>query len=106
MGGSGGADDNYLDLAHLRQLLGLLLDMDVAEFEAPGIKVAFKTNTYDSHLPLKGRTVEQVLVDEDRSTSSKPVRGFSDSGQKDVWHNPALWAGQSGKVLKFDGSFE
>lgn len=96
-----------MDLAHLRDLLGLLRDMGVAAFSAGGIAVTFKDGGNDDseiggiHVPLKGRTKEKVVDDEDGSTSSKPVAGF-----KDLWHNPNLWPNQAGKVIKFDGTLE
>lgn len=92
-----------LDLAHLRDLLGLLSEFRVAGFSAGGISVTFKAED-EPTVPLLGRTRTEAIRDEDASTSSRPIAGFSES--KDGWRNPNLWPSQAGRVLKFDGSLE
>jgi len=92
-----------LDLAHLRDLLGLLNEFRVAGFSAGGISVTFKAED-ESIVPLQGRTRTEAIKDEDASTSSKVVSGFGE--RKDGWHNPNLWPSQAGRTLKLDGSYE
>jgi len=96
-----------IDLAHLRDLLSLLKDMDVAAFSAGGVNVAFRVpEPGEVRVPLAGRKLAQVLQDEDASTSSRPVSGFNSLEARDGFKNPNLWPGQGGRVLRFDGSFE
>ena len=98
-----------LDLAHLRDLLGLLNEFRVAGFSAGGISVTFRAED-ESIVPLQGRTRAEAIKDEDASTSSRVVSGFGgfadSANRKDGWHNPNLWPSQAGRVLKFDGSYE
>lgn len=97
--------DDPIDLAYLRDLLGLLRDMEVAAFTAEGFAVSFKQSGQfdpEAHVPFAGRPQAQVIEDEDRSTSSSRVRGFTEA--RDGFRNPNLWPGQAGKVLQFDGS--
>lgn len=84
----------------------LLRDSDVVAFSAGGIQVTFKDPqpNFEHRVPLRGRTPEQVLLDEDRGTSSAPIRGFSEI--KDGFKHPSLWPGQAGKTLKLNGEFE
>lgn len=89
-----------LDLAYLRDLLSLLQEKGVSGFTCPGFAVTF-SESESEHVPAVGRTVEEVAQDEDRSTSSRRVKGFQDVS---TWTHPSLWPAQGGKVLKFDGS--
>lgn len=104
------SDGVELDLAHLRDLLSLLRDMDVAAFSGAGFQVSFKTGEpFEGRVPLVGRSPGQTLKDEDRSTSSTQVSGFEFARRyenKDGFKHPTLWPGQNGKVLKFNGSLE
>lgn len=93
-----------LDLAHLRDLLALLRDNEVAAFSGAGFQVSFKDSPPPP--PLMGRTRLAAMEDDDRSTSSRQVAGFSADAPKDGWRNPALWPSQAGRTLKLDGSFE
>ena len=93
-----------MDIAHLRDLLSLLREHRVEAFSAGGLQVTFKDD--EVSLPLVGRSEVQVVEDESRSTSSKRVKGFSDTESTNIWDNPALWPAQGGRRLRFDGSLE
>lgn len=93
------ADGTPMDLAYLRDLLSLLSEFRVKGFTLGNLAVAFGQDELDP--PQVGRTVEQIVLDEGRSTSSRQVKGFD--GQN-IWKHPALWQTQGGKPLKFDGS--
>lgn len=88
-----------MDLAYLRDLLSLLSEFRVKGFTLDNLAVAFSEAEVDP--PLVGRTIEEVVVDENRSTSSRRVRGFDG---KNLWEHPSLWPTQAGRPLKFDGS--
>jgi len=76
--------------------------MRVAEFKYGNFGVSFQAS---EQVPLHGRTPDEVLQDEDRSTSSRRITGLVPE-VKDGWKNPNLWPTQGGKILKFDGSLE
>jgi hypothetical protein len=93
-----------LDLAHLRDLLGLLRDMQVHQFSAGGISVGFHGKGYE---PPEMTAAEKAaeMTDDGHSTSNRRVSGFSKESIT-AWNNPLLWPGQNGKRLRFDGSLE
>ena len=95
------ADDTevveLMDLAHLRDLLGVLRDNDVHSFQAGGITVVFNDKETVSY-PVAGTPVAAATVaDDGHSTSTKRVGGFN---------HPSLYPWQNGKILRFDGSLE
>lgn len=92
-----------LDLAHLRDLLSLLREMDVQAFQVPGMSVGFQERS-DEERALSRLTPEQ-REDAERGTSAKPVAGFN-PGDTAGFKNPKLWAATNGKRLKLDGSYE
>lgn len=92
-------DDTPMDLAYLRDLLSLLSEFRVKGFTLGNLAVAFSEAEVDP--PLVGRTLEEVVVDENRSTSSRRVKGFDG---KNLWEHPSLWPTQAGRPLKFDGT--
>ena len=102
-----------MDLAYLRDLLGVLTNFRVAAFSHAGFGITFHPVQSDDAgsgyiVPLKGRTKEKAVEDEDGQTSSVPVRGFNFKVQDvdNPWKNPVLWPAQHGRVLKFDGTYE
>lgn len=97
-----GPTENVLDLAYLRDLLSILNTHKVAGFSGSGIQVTFQEETpWVETTKANGATRE----DEDRSTSSKRVSGFS-SERRDGFHHPSLWQSQNGKILRFNGDLE
>lgn len=88
-----------LDLQYLRDLLVVLSEFKVKSFALGNLGLTF--HDADSvEPPFVGRTPDQVELDENRSTSSRQVKGFDGHN---IWKNPALWPAQGGRPLRFDG---
>lgn len=99
--GSGWEGIGAIDLAYLRDVLCLLRDMEVSEFETSAFRIRF------------GR-VEPVVLSAPRgvSESPSPASGFEtelnlararrQEGSENIWNDPSLWGGT--KPLKLDGS--
>lgn len=96
-----GAAEDAIDLAYLRDLLSILNTHKVAGFSGAGIQVTFQEDTPWAGDPKAGVTV----ADENRSTSSRQVGGFT-SERRDGFHHPSLWQNQNGKFLRFNGDLE
>lgn len=96
-----------IDLAYLRDLLGVLRDSRVTGFTLGNFAVAFAADDGGdfANLPLAGRPKTKLVEDENQSTSSVPVAGFR--GERgDGFRHPSLWPGQMGKTLQLDGSLK
>lgn len=84
-----------IDLAHLRDLLGVLKDSGVHSFQAGGLTVVFNEPEIPTFITKP--TTAATVADDGHSTSTKRVDGFK---------NPILYPWQNGKMLRFDGSLE
>lgn len=74
-------------------------------FSAAGIQVTFKDDPAPVNLS-ELRTPEQIAQDEERSASSRRVKGFADTETTSIWDSPSLWPAQGGRKLRFNGSLE
>lgn len=94
-----------IDLAYLRDLLGVLRDGRVTGFTLGNFAVAFAApDNGFVNLPLAGRPVAKLVEDENQSISSASVAGFRHGG--DGFRHPSLWPNQLGKTLQLDGSLK
>lgn len=92
-------ETELVDIAHLRDLLSMLRDLDVAQFSAGGIQVVFHEKPEPIFTPAAAK---KMVEDDGHSTSNRRVEGFANGSFRD----PALWASQGGKVLQFDGTYK
>lgn len=95
-----------IDLAYLRDLLGILSDLEVAEFETPRFRVRFARDAEHDGETL--RNVGFSVPDSDTDFEQDPAidmartRRQLQESTRNIWQNPALWA--ETKQFKLDGT--